>query len=34
MPSICTTMNPNSAIDCMPACVLNVLGTNELCGPA
>ena len=34
MPSIWTTMNPNSAIDCMPACVLKVFGTNDPCGPA
>jgi hypothetical protein len=34
MPSICTTMKPSSAMAFMPACVLKVFGTNELCGPA
>ena len=34
IPSICTTMNPSSAIACMPSQGANVFGTNEPCGPA
>ena len=34
MPSICTTMNPSSAISCGPWNGRNALGTNDPCGPA
>jgi hypothetical protein len=34
MPSICTTTNPSSAIDCMLKCGEKLFGTNDPCGPA
>ena len=34
IPSICTTMKPSSASDCMLSHGANVFGTNEPCGPA